>query len=169
MQKYVSGAPLERLALDILGPLPISNLGNKYLFIVGDYLSKWTEAYPIANQEAKTMPDVLVHEFVSRYGVPGELHCDQGRNFEADIFKEMCQLLGIKKTRTTPYRPQSDGIIERFDRTLESRLAKYVQDHQQDWDRHVPYVMMAYRSSVHESTGQSPAKYLEETCGYQLT
>ena len=84
LQKYVSGAPLERLALDILGPLPISDLGNKYLLIVEDCFSKWTEVYPIPNQEAKTVADALVHEFVSRYRVPGELHSDQGRNFGAN-------------------------------------------------------------------------------------
>ena len=72
----------------------------------------------------------------------------------------MCHLLGTKKIRTTPYRPQSDGMIERLDKTLESQFAKYVQDHQRDWDGHVPYVMMAYRSSVHESTGQRTAKLM---------
>ena len=73
-----------KVGLRYSGPLPISDLGNKYLLIVEDYFSKWTEAYPIPNQEVKTVADVLVHEFVSRYGVPGELHSDQGRNFGAN-------------------------------------------------------------------------------------
>lgn len=93
---------------------------------VGDYFTKWAEAFPMHNQEAVTVADILVREFVSRFGLPLELHSDQGRNFEAKIFAEMCQLREIKKTRTTPYRLQSDGMVERFNRTLENQLSKYV-------------------------------------------
>ena len=77
---------------------------------------------------------------------------DQGRNFESKLIKEVCELLEIKKTRTSPYHPQSDGMVERFNRTLEAMLSKYVSDNQRDWDVHLPLVMMAYRSSVHEAT-----------------
>ncbi|XP_078334040.1 uncharacterized protein LOC144625731 [Crassostrea virginica] len=68
----------------------------------------------------------------------------------------MCQLLGIKKTRTTPYHPKSDGMVERFNKTLASMLRVYVGDHQQDWDTHLPYLMMGYRSVEHETTGSTP-------------
>ena len=160
MKQYISGAPMERIAIDVLGPLPQSESGNKYVLVIADYFSKWTEAFPIPNQESKTIADVVVREFVCRYGVPGEIHSDQGRNFEAHLFSDMCQLLGINKTRTTPYRPQSDGMVERFNRTLENLLAKYVQANQKDWDRYIPFVMMAYRSATHESTGYSPSKLM---------
>ena len=96
------GAPMERVALDVVGPLPVTDRGNKYILVVGDYLSKWTEAYPIPDQTATTVADKFVKEFVSRYGVPEVLHSDQGRNFESQVFQEMCRLLGIEKTRTTP-------------------------------------------------------------------
>ncbi len=66
-------------------------------------------------------------------------------------------MLSTKKTRTTPYHPQSDGQVERFNRTLLDMLSKYVQDDQTDWDVHIPHVMMAYRSSEHTSTQFSPA------------
>ena len=72
---------LERIAVDGLGPLPVSDSGNKYLLIVVDYFTKWPEAYPLPNQEASTVADILVREFVSRFGVPMKLHSDQGRNF----------------------------------------------------------------------------------------
>ena len=68
----------------------------------------------------------------------------------------MCNLLQIKKTRTTPYHPQSDGMVERFNRTLVTMLSTFVEDHHRDWDEHLPYVMMAYRSCEHETTGMSP-------------
>lgn len=114
----------------------------------------------IPNQESKTVVDALVNNWVCRYGVPLELHSDQGRNFESAIFKEMCDVYGIKKTRTTPLHPQSDGMVERFNRTLEEYLRKVVSSHQKDWDEHIPKFLLAYRSAVHDSTSRSPAKIL---------
>uniref|UniRef100_A0A671PPZ2 Integrase catalytic domain-containing protein n=1 Tax=Sinocyclocheilus anshuiensis TaxID=1608454 RepID=A0A671PPZ2_9TELE len=156
----VTSRPYERVALDILGPLPETLLKKIYVLIVGDYFSKWTKAYPLPNQEAKTVARVLVEELVCRYGTPRSLHSDQGRNFESNLFGELCQLLGINKTRTSSYQPQSDGMIERFNRTLLSMLSFYVDDNQQNWDVLLPYVMMAYRSSIHSSTGFTPYKVL---------
>lgn len=87
---------------------------------------------------------------------PVNMHTDQGRNFESKSFQEMCRLLDIKKTRTTPYHHQSDGLVERFNRTLESTLSMYVSNHQNDWDKYLQMVMYAYRSSVQESTRFTP-------------
>lgn len=152
--------PYERVALDILGPLPETSCKNKYVLVVGDYFSKWTEAYPLPNQEAHTIAKVLVEEWVCRFGAPRSIHSDQGRSFESTLFRELCQLLNIHKTRTTPYHPQSDGLIERFNRTLLCMLSLFVEENQSNWDTLLPYVMMAYRSSVHASTGYTPYKVL---------
>lgn len=161
MKLRLEGEAFRRVAVDILGPLPETDRGNKYIAVVGDYFTKWCEAYPLPNQEATTVADALVSQWVCRYGVPAELHSDQGRNFEARLFKQTCQLLGIHKTRTTPLHPESDGMVERFNRTLCNCLAKMVdEDHQGDWDQQINYVMMAYRSSVHETTGFSPSYLL---------
>ena len=157
MGQYNVGAPLERIAVDVLGPLPASSRGNKYLLVIQDYFTKWVEVYPLPNQEAVTVAEVLVQQFVSRFGVPMVLHSDQGRNFESAVFTEMCALLGIEKTRTTPLHPQSDGMVERFNRTIEAQLSKFVDDHQSDWDEYVPLLLMAYRTAVHETTGCTPA------------
>ena len=86
---------------------------------------------------------------MSRFGVPLSLYSDQGHNFESAVFSEMCSLLGIKK-RTIPLHPQSDGMVERFNRTLKAQLSKFVSDHQGDWDQHVP-LLMAYLTAVHET------------------
>ena len=134
------------MAQDILGPLPDSDRGNKYILIIGDYFSKRTEAYAIPNQEATTVARVLVEEFVARFGIPRQIHSDQGRNFESKVFQEMCNSLGMEKTRTTPLHPQSDGMVERFNRTIEEMLCKFVAENQRDWDGHLPILMMAYRS-----------------------
>ena len=93
LQQYTVGAPLERVAMDILGPLPETDRGNRYVLVVGDYFTKWIEAYPLPNQEANTIARVLVEQFICRYGVPKELHSDQGRNFESNLMMEVCKLL----------------------------------------------------------------------------
>ena len=108
-----------------------------------DYFSKWPEAYAIPRQDAEMVAEVLVNEFVCRFGVPLELHSDQGTNFESAVFKEMCRLLGIRKTRTAPLHPQSDGMVERYNRTLKTQLSLFVEEHQRDWDKHVPMLLMA--------------------------
>jgi hypothetical protein len=151
------GAPLERIALDVLGPLPLSKNENKYILVITDYFTRWAEAYPMKNQETKTIADLLINEFVCRFGIPHQIHTDQGRQFESSLFQNLCKRLNIDKTRTTPYHPQGDGLVERLNRTIESMLSKVISSTQKDWDEFLPLVMYAYRSSVHESTGETPA------------
>ncbi len=126
MKQYNSGAPFERIAMDVAGPFPISQLGNRYVLVVMDYFSKWPEVYAIPNQEAGTVADVFINNWVSRYGVLIELHSDQGRNFESALIQGICQKLGIRKTRLTALHPQVDGMVKRFNRTLEEHLRKVV-------------------------------------------
>ena len=109
-------------------------------------------AYPLRNIEAQTVAETFVHEFVSRFGVPQELHTDQLTLFQSRVMNEICKILGIHKTRTTSFHPMSDGLVER---TLESMLSLYVKTNQIDWDKFVPLVTMAYRSTQ-ESTQVSP-------------
>ena len=154
------GAPMERVAVDIAGPFPVSASGNRYILVVIDYFTKWPEVFPLPNQEANTVARALVDGFFSRFGVPRELHSDQGRNFESTVFRECCEILGIRKTRTTPMHPESDGMVERFNRTLVQEVAKRCRHGQTDWDQSIPTILMAYRSAVHESTGYTPAQLM---------
>ena len=156
MQIVRSGYPMERLAIDILGELPMTPNGNKYILVISDYFTKWTEALPMPNMEACTVAKTLVENVLCRFGIPQKIHSDQGRQFESNLFQEMCKLLGIEKTRTTPYHPESDGMVERFNRTLATMLSAFVSSNNKDWDEQLPYVMMAYRSAEHETTGMSP-------------
>ena len=103
--------------------------------------------------EAATVACVFVDTFISRYGAPVQLHTDQGRQIESHLFQQVCHLLGIRKTRTTAYHPQSDGASERLIRTLLGVLRRHVDAHANDWDLHLPLALMAIRSSVHSSTG----------------
>ena len=128
--------------------------------MIGDYFTKFVHTVSIENQEAETVARAFVENFVSIFGVPMQVHTDQGANFESNLFKEICKILDIDKTRTTVMRPQSDGMAERYMRTLVNMLASFVSVHQKDWDHYVPLLMMAYRSSVHETTGISPCQMM---------
>ena len=142
--------------MDILGPLPQTPRGNRFVLVVTDYFSKRMELYAIPNQEATTVAEKLVSEFVCRFGVPRELHSDQGTNFESKVMAEVCKLLDIEKTRTTPLHPRSDGQVERFNKTFVEMLRGKLSEDQKDRDLQLQPCMMAYRSSVHESTGETP-------------
>ena len=148
-------APLDVISIDMMGPLPVT---EKYSMVLGDYFSKWTEAYALPAHTGQTVVDKLVPEFICRYGTPLRIPTDQlqGREFESQFFSEICKLLEITKSRTTPYRPQSDGMIERFNRTLQQMLAMFVNENHNDWDDHLPYLTSAYRASVQESTRCTP-------------
>ena len=107
MKTYNVGAPMERIAINVMGPLPIIDRENKYVLVISDYFTKWTESSAMSNQEAETVADVVAREFVSRFGVPRQLDTDQGRNVESRLFQEMCRILEIDKIRTTPVRQQA--------------------------------------------------------------
>lgn len=106
LQTIPVGGPMEMLAMDFIGPLPVTDSGNKYILVVADYYTKWAEAFPLRDQRAETVARVLVRDIISHFRVPRVLHSDQGANFEGSVMKEMCKLLGMKKTRTTAYDPQ---------------------------------------------------------------
>ncbi len=150
------GSPGQLAAVDIVGPLPELDSGNRYILVVGDYFTRWVEAYAIPNQEAITVAKKLTNEFFFRFSPPEQLHSDQGRQFESELVAEVCKLLGIHKTRTTAYHPQSDGMIERFNRTMLGMLATAAPDHPFDWEDHLHPLCLAHNSSVHATTGFTP-------------
>lgn len=88
------------------------------------------------------MVRIIVEQVITHLGVPYVIHSDQGAQYESQLFSEMCKLFGIKKTRTTPYNPQSDGMVEKCNKTLASMLHAYVDNHQRDRDTNLPYLMM---------------------------
>ena len=160
MQIAQSYAPMDRIATDILGELPATSAGNRYILVVSDYYTKWTESFPMPNMEAETVAKLIVEQVIARFGVPSVIHSDQGPQYESRLFSSVCELLGIQKTHTTPYHPKSDGMVERFNKTLCTMLSAYVSDHHRDWDEYLPYVMMAYRSAEQETTGCTPNRLM---------
>ena len=112
------------------------------------------------DKTALSVSDAFFQYIVCHFGMSSDIHSDQRREFENKVMHELCLLCGSHKTRTTPYYPESDGLVERFNRTLLMMLAMFAGENKDDWDDILPAVMMAYRSSVHESTGFSPYRLM---------
>ena len=114
------------------------------------------ECCALSDQTAEKVANTLVTSFFGRLGYPLELHSDQEHNFESQLFKQMCDMLQIANTRTTPYLPGGNGQVERMKRTILQILLCFIQYQQTDWDLHLGTVGMAIRSTVNRQTGFTP-------------
>ena len=153
LQNTPMGRTMQMFQVDVL-EVPISSKGNRYLLVAEDAFSKWIECFPMKDQRAETITNLLVEVF-SRLGMPEFLHSDQGRNFESSLLKETCKTLGIQKTHTTAYHPQGNSLVERGNRTVLQMLRCYV-DKSHEWEEFLPLVLYAYRTTKHSSTGITP-------------
>jgi transposase InsO family protein len=156
LKSFLAGEPFELVSIDITGPHPLSKKGNQYILTVVDHFSKWAEGFPIRNHHADTVARQLVTHVFSRFGAPRQLLSDRGPEFESKLLAELCRMMRIDKLRTTSFKASTNGAVERFHSTLNSMLAKMVEEKQRDWDECLPLVLAAYRASKHESTGYSP-------------
>lgn len=149
------GGPFHRVGVDVL-QLPPTFEGNKYAIVFMDYFTKWPEVFATDDQSATTIARLLVEEIVARHGVPEQLLSDRGQNFLSELVSAVCELLGIEKLNTSGYHPQTDGMVEKLNSTIINMLSKCVEKHGRVWDKQLPYVMLAYRVAVQESTQESP-------------
>ena len=148
--------PFDRLAMDILGPLPTTHDGNRYILVFSDYYTRWPEAYALPSVEASRIAQLLVDEILARHSAPRTLLSDRGPNFLSSVVQSVCQIMNTRRLHTTAYHPQTDGLVERFNATLCEGLSMYVSTHQKDWDKHLPLVLFAYRVSPNATTCESP-------------
>jgi len=155
LRPVLAGAPYERWYIDLTGPHPKSDRGNIWILTCMDAFTKWAEAFPLRSKEAEPIARILVEQLFTRFGPPLSLLSDMGREVDGRIMREVCQLFGVEKLRTTAYKP-STNQVECFHRTMNSILAKTVSEHQRDWDTRLPYAMAAYRATQHDATGYSP-------------
>ena len=108
--------PLERVQIDVVGPLVESHRGNKLILVLVDQFTKWFECYAVTNETTEVINRKLVNQLITRLGLPQQIHSDHGRNFESGLIQQLCRILKITKTRTTPHRPLQ---IVRFKDTTE--------------------------------------------------
>ena len=151
-----SGAPWDTLAIDYLGPLPRTPRGNRYILVLTDQFTKYVEVFAMPDQTAEDCALKIMNEFIARWGTPLKIHSDQGSTFESKVFRHLCDLLGVKKTRTSPRNPRGNGQTERFNRTLLKMIKAYLTDEQEDWDLYLGCLAGAYRATPSEATRLSP-------------
>ena len=155
----VVGEPFSLLAMDIVGPLERTKKGNQYILVLVDYATRYPEAVPLRSIDAETIADELLRIF-TRVGIPKRLLTDQGSNFTSLLMKQVSALLKITQLQTSPYHPQTDGLVERFNGTLKAMLRRFAREAPKNWDELLPYLLFAYREVPQASTGFSPFELL---------
>ena len=154
LQPIVSGYPMQIVAVDIHVSLPVTERGNRYVLVAADYFTRWMKAWPIPNQEAKTVADFLTKEMFYWFAIPEQLHSNQGC-----LSLRYCRRSAVCSECTRPIppgHPQSDGLVERFNRTLLNMLSIVTKDHHQSWDIHLREICFAYNTSIQPSHQFSP-------------
>ena len=151
-------APFEIIGCDILD-LPTTSNGFSAVLVVTDLFTKWCEAYPLRQSTAEEVSTHLM-DFVSRYGMPETILTDQGSQFESNVLDSLYERLGIRKIRTAPYMPRTDGAAERLNRSIIQMLRPVTDDRRAEWDSVLSAILFAYRSTPHSSTGFSPYELL---------
>ena len=131
--------PFKRMVVDVVGPLPHTKSGNKFLLVIMDYATKWPEAFVLRNVTTETVVHCLV-EMTARIGVL-ELLSDNGSNFTSKVIKQYCETTGIKRLKISPYHPQTDGMVMRFNLILNRLLRKLTQDPKAEWDKFLSYIL----------------------------
>ena len=155
LQPITAVSPFHMWGTDIM-ELPLSYDGNKYLLVFTDYLTKWVEAFPMPDQRADRVASLFLTQIVCRFGAPAKLLSDAAPNFLSKVVAEVLRICKTQKVTTTPYAPQTDGLVERMNRTLQGMLATYVEQSQRDWDAQLPFILFAVRTSQQASTQESP-------------
>ena len=151
----VADEPFSKLVIDIVGPLPKSKNGFKYLFTIMCSATRFPEAIPLRSIDSKNIIEAL-KKFFSFVGLPRVIQSDQGSNFMSHNFAKFLKDLGIKHVTSTVYHPQSQGMLERFHQTFKNMLRMFCHENDKDWDQYVSFLLFAIRDAVQDSLGMSP-------------
>lgn len=159
MDHLESQGPVELVCIDFLCvESDLSGKGN--ILIVTDHFTRYAQAFPTKDQQASTRAKVLVEKFFVHYGLPQQIHSDQGRDFESTLIQKLFDLLGIWKSRITPYHPQGEPQPERFNLTLLNMLGTLTSEQKPHWSRHITALVHQYNSTKCDATGYSPYRLM---------
>lgn len=149
-------SPFERVGIDLLGRFPKSQTGNKWIIVCLDYMTRYAETKATPSGSAQEIAQFFVERIVLRHGSPLQLISDRGAAFLSKICSEVMDISGTSHLKTTSYHPQTNGLTERFNKTLGDLLSMYTNCQQTDWDEVLPYVTYAYNTACQETTKFSP-------------
>jgi len=141
--------------VDVVGPLPVTPKGNQYIIVAVEYLSKWQEAKAVTEANALSISNFLYQNIICRFGYFTHLHTDRGTEFVNEVVEKLTEKFRVKYHQSTPYRPQANGLVERFNKFLCDSLAKLV-DESARWDIFVEPALWAHRTSINSFTQLSP-------------
>ena len=145
----------QRVHMDLIGPLPTSPNGNKYILTMVDAYSKLVELIPIKDKTAESAADGIIKGWVSSHAVPNLILTDAGNEFKNRVMKSMCEKMGMSHRTTSHYHPQSNGQAEVVNRSIIAYIRKYVQG-SDDWENLLPHFRLAHNTSTNGSTGYTP-------------
>lgn len=155
-QRLYCGRPWQKVAIDLVGPMPITNRGNQWILVLTDHFTRWQDALAIPDATAPTVAETLDERVFAYLGLPEQIHSDQGAQFQSTLMNELCQLWHIGKTKTTPYHPQSNGVVERNNRKLgDSLRTLLINSGQEEWDTLLPQIMRSFRGIPHSMTKET--------------
>jgi transposase InsO family protein len=156
MHQETPGSPMQSIAMDILGPLPVTKRNNRYVIVFTDRFSRFVEVEALVDQETATVAEAFIKCILLRHGAPRVLLSDRGSNFLSSLMKEIYKRLSIDKRQTTSYHPAANGLVERFNSTLLNIISMYVNSTQKNWDELLPFAAFSYNTSRHSTTKLSP-------------
>ena len=151
-----NGYPMQSLYIDLVGPLPQSGRGNRYILSVEDGFSRFIQLFPLPSKHAAGVAKVLVNEVIKTFGCPMRIHSDNGQEFCAKVMEEVYSRLDILHTRTPAYNPCSNPV-ERFHRTLNQMLRVITARNDKEWEDHLGAITLAYNTKVNVATGVTPS------------
>ena len=147
--------PFYQIGIDIVGPLPKTERNNKYIVVAMDYFTKWPEAKALTEATAKEVAMFIYEDIICRHGCPKKILSDRGTHFNNRVIEKLVEKFQIKHKFSTPYHPKTNGLVERFNKTICEALAKLTKE-DTDWDLHIGSVLFAYRNKKHSSIGTEP-------------
>ena len=142
--------------MDLLGPLPTTKAGNKYLLVCNDHFTRWVEAFAIKEISMPTIANTIITRIICRFGCPEQILTDRGSNFLSKVGQLLYKALKVKKINTSSYHPRTNALTERFNLTFCEMCSQYVNRNQTEWDLHIPFLLFAYNTSVHPTTNTTP-------------
>jgi len=156
-RRLYAGCPWQIVAVDSVGPMPMSTHGNNWILLLTDHFTRWADALAIRDASAPTVARALDQHVFCYFGLPEQIHTDQGAQFQSQLMKDLCRVWGVNQSRTTLCHPQGNGVVERNNRMLGDALRSLLLGKSQvEWDAVLPQIMRTYRSNSRSSTQETP-------------